>query len=205
MGVAGSRGVAGIVLAAGAGSRFDPQGLRYKLAERLPDGRPVVRAACEAMLGAVDTLLVVCGDRVEAVRAALDGLPLAVAVCPEAGRGMGATLKHGIAATRPAVGWLVGLGDMPFVQPEAAAAVARALRAGAVMARPRHAGMAGHPVGFSSGLRAELLALDDDRGAAPLLRRLAQQVCWIEAAHDGVLRDIDVPADLPGPPGAAGT
>lgn len=194
----GPGAIVGIMLAAGAGVRFDPAGARYKLVQPLPDGRPVVRAACQALLPAVDRLLVIAGERAPQVRAALQGLPLDVLDCPRAALGMGATLKHGVAASCPTVGWVVALGDMPFLQPASVASVANALRAGAVMARPRHAGRPGHPVGFAATLRADLLALDDGQGAAPLLRRRAADVAWLEVAGDDVLRDVDVPADLDG-------
>lgn len=187
-------GRVGLVLAGGIGQRFDPSGARYKLVQPLPDGRPVVRAACEALLPWVDTLVVVCGARQADIAATLDGLAWQAIACPEAARGMGATLKHGVAATPTATSWIVALADMPFLTAGDIGAVARALAAGARVARPRHAGMPGHPVGFSMDCREALLALDDAHGAGPWLRRQVD-ITWVEGGP-GVVRDVDVPADL---------
>jgi len=197
--------VAGIVLAAGAGSRFDPEGRRYKLTQPLPDGRTVLAAACAALLPHVDALDVVCApERQAEIARALAGLAVRILPCDGAARGMGASLKHGVAASRPQAGWLVALGDMPFIEGEAIAAVAARIRAGAAIARARWQGQPGHPVGFSLACREDLLALDDAQGAAGLLRRRMADVSWVDAGHPGVLRDVDVPADLAWPAGPAG-
>lgn len=187
-------GRVGLVLAGGAGQRFDPSGKRYKLVQPLPDGRAVVRAACEALLPWVDAVVVVCGARQAEIADALAGLAWQAVPCPEAARGMGATLKHGIAATPAASGWVVALADMPFLAAGDIGAVVQALAAGARIARPRHEGVPGHPVGFAADCRNALLALDDAQGAGPWLRQQAD-ITWV-AGGPGVVRDVDVPADL---------
>jgi len=191
-------GLAGLVLAAGLGRRFDPCGRRWKLAAPLPDGRPVLRAACEAMLEAVDELLVVCGEHEPEAARVLDGLPLALLRCPDAGAGMGATLKCGVRAAEPSVGWLVALGDMPFVRAATVGAVGASLRAGARIARPWYDGRPGHPVGFCADLRPELLAIGDAAGAGELIRRHGPETVVLDSDDPGCVRDIDTPADLAG-------
>lgn len=189
--------VLGLMLAAGQGLRFDPTGRRDKLMQALPDGRIILHAACMNALRHVDALQVICTPARQAAAALLlQDLPVQVLACPEAGAGMGATLKHGVRDSDPRIGWLVLLGDMPDVEEDIIAAVTGALRAGASIARPAHAGQAGHPVGFSAAWRADLLALDDERGAGALLRREQARIAWVDAPRDGVLRDIDHPGDL---------
>jgi molybdenum cofactor cytidylyltransferase len=189
-----------LVLAGGEGRRFDPSGRRWKLAERLVDGRPVLRATCESLLGRADELVVVCGGHHALVVALLEGLPARIVPCPQAAAGMGATIKCGIRATQPSLGWLLALGDMPFVAPGTLAALAQALRAGAPIVRPVFDGRPGHPVGFAASLRERLLAIDDAAGAAALLRDLGKAVRRLPCADPGCVRDVDLPGDLAGGP-----
>lgn len=200
---AGSR-ICALVLAAGRGQRFDPSGRSWKLAARLPDRRPVLRAACEAIVGVADEVVVVCGDRHDEAARLLEGLALRLLRCPDADLGMGASLRFGIEATRPSAGWLVALGDMPFVAPATHAAIRDRLLAGATIARPVFegpsghplAGRAGHPVGFAACMRRRLLAIGDQAGAASLLRESPEAVECVPCRDPGCVADIDLPADL---------
>jgi molybdenum cofactor cytidylyltransferase len=112
-------------------------------------------------------------------------------------RGIGASLAAGVSHTSRSEGWIVALGDMPFIEAETFAAVARELRAGALIAAPVLAdGKRGHPVGFSSRLRAELVALDGDEGARALIQRHAEELVSIPVADRGIVIDIDTPGDI---------
>jgi len=190
--------VCALVLAAGEGRRFDPSGGVWKLAAPLPDGRPVLRAACEALAGAADEIVVVCGARHDAVADILAGLPVRLLACPDARLGMGASLRCGVSETRPSKGWLVALGDMPFVSPTTHAAVRAQLDAGAEIARPVFRGRPGHPVGFSVRQRSRLLAIADEGGAAGLLRESPGLLVAVACADPGCVADVDLPGDLTG-------
>jgi len=192
----GPPALSALVLAAGEGRRFDPSGRRWKLAEALPDGRSVVRASCEALLGQVDEIVVVCGAHESELARLLAGMPLRLLPCPEAAAGMGASLKCGLRASAPSVGWLLALADMPFVAPATLRAVGERLRQGADIVRPVFEGRPGHPVGFAARLREPLMSIGDEAGAAGLLRRLADRVVTVPVADAGCVRDIDRPDDL---------
>jgi molybdenum cofactor cytidylyltransferase len=56
--------------------------------------------------------------------------------------------------------------------------------------------MRGHPVGFSSRLKDELLAVSGDEGARAVVRRNDRDVRVIECDDPGILRDIDTREDL---------
>ena len=185
-----------LVLAAGEGRRFDPTGRRWKLAETLPDGRAIVRASCEALVGQVDEIVVVCGAHEADLARLLAGMPLRLVPCPDAAVGMGASLKCGLRASTPSVGWLLALADMPFVAPATLRAVGERLRQGADIVRPVFEGRPGHPVGFALRLREPLMAIGDEAGASGLLRRLADRVVAMPVEDAGCVRDIDRPGDL---------
>src|SRR5690606_10457116 len=107
--------VVALVLAAGKGSRFDASGARYKPIQPLPDGVPMVYAVCHTLLQHIDAVSVVCGPRQEAVRHALAGLPVNLIHCPDADRGMSASLRCGIRHSPARVGWIIALADMPCI------------------------------------------------------------------------------------------
>ncbi|MGH8772846.1 MAG: nucleotidyltransferase family protein [Burkholderiales bacterium] len=184
--------IAGILLAAGASSRFGSN----KLLHPLSDGTPIAIAAARNLKHAVAHALAVVprADDVLAQRLQAEGLE--IAVCDSAAAGMGHSLACGVAAASDAQGWLITLADMPFVSPETLRIVVCHLEAGATIAAPSFNGQRGHPVGFGRSLYAELLALDGDSGARILLTRHASEVKLFECDDNGICRDIDTQADL---------
>lgn len=119
-------------------------------------------------------------------------------ICPDAVLGMSASLAAGVAYNRDADGWLIGLADMPHVPTAAIAAVRDAIVSGAPLAAPYCDGRRGHPVGFASRYRDELLALRGDAGARDILKRDAGNLLRIDTTDPGVFTDIDSPEDLIG-------
>lgn len=185
----------GILLAAGRGRRFDPAGSRNKLLQRLPGGELVVAASARHLLSCVPRVVAVVPPEDGGVHAALRALGCEVTVCPDADTGMGASLAHAIRHSLPAEGWLVALGDMPFVAQSTLAALRDAVEAGAGIAVPVHGGRRGNPVAFGAVHLDALLAMHGDQGARRLLR--AHPVDEVSVDDAGILQDIDTPADLP--------
>ena len=112
--------------------------------------------------------------------------------------GMSQSLQAGITASEDAAGWLIGLADMPWVTPPVLIALQQAMATGAKIAAPDYQGGRGQPVGFHADYKKALTALRGDKGARQLLKAAAGQIVAIETEDDGILRDIDSPADLAG-------
>ena len=187
--------VAGILLAAGRGRRFDPLGERNKLLQLLPDGEPVVVVSARALLSVVPRVIAVVPPADGGVADLLRGLGVEVTLCPEADSGMAASLVHAIRHSLPAAdAWMVALGDMPFVSPMTMRALLAALADGADIAAPVHAGRRGNPVAFGAAHLPALLALEGEHGARTLLKSMP--VREVEVDDPGIFRDIDTPADL---------
>jgi len=188
------REIVGVLLAAGAGTRFGGDKLLY----RLPDGTPMALAAAAHLQPACERVVAVVRPAHAELAALLAAAGCDIVVCPEAEGGMGHSLAAGVRATADALGWIVALADMPFIASASHQAVASCLRDGASLAASQYQGRRGHPVGFSSGLFAQLAALTGDQGARAILEqhRTALIVCPVDDA--GVLRDIDRPTDLVG-------
>jgi molybdenum cofactor cytidylyltransferase len=187
----------GILLAAGRGRRFDPSGVQNKLLQTLrgdDGGALVVAASARNMLAALPLVLAVVREGDDKVAALLGSLGCEVRVCVDADLGMAESLLTAIEHTRGAEGWLIGLGDMPHVQPDTMRALAATIESGAHIAAPVFEGRRGNPVAFSSYHLPLLLALEGDQGARAILKSHAVSEVVVDDA--GVLRDIDTPGDL---------
>lgn len=185
-------GPVGILLAAGAGRRYGGD----KLLAPLPDGTTIGEASCRAMHAALGSVVAVLRPGDAALAAALAECGARIVHCARADEGMGASLACGVEAAADAQGWVVGLADMPWVASATIRAVADALVAGASIAAPFHRGERGHPVGFSAAHRDALSALRGDEGAKGVLAAHRTALVRIDVDDPGVLRDIDLRADL---------
>lgn len=183
--------IQGLLLAAGHGRRFGGD----KLLHPLGGGQPLVVYAAQSLLAAVPVLAVIRPGQAE-LEAVLMEAGCRICRCGEADAGMGHSLAAGVRASAAADGWLVALGDMPFIRTGTHAAVVSALRGGAILAAPFHGGRRGHPVGFGKEFGAALRNLDGDVGARDLLHGAGARLHRIDVADGGVLVDIDRPADL---------
>jgi molybdenum cofactor cytidylyltransferase len=173
--------------------------VRNKLLQRLPGGDFVVVASARTLLAVLPRVVAVVPPSDGGVADALRALGCIVTVCPDADSGMGLSLAHAIRHapldTHGASGWLVALGDMPFVTEATLQALVRAIEEGAGIAAPLFDGRRGNPVAFGASHHAALLALDGDQGARRLLA--SSPVTTIAVPDPGILRDIDTQGDLP--------
>ncbi len=189
--------VVGILLAAGFSRRF---GQADKLMQPLHDGTPVAMASARNLLQALPRVVAVIRPENTVLHTALLSLGAHIAVCDADAPEMADSLKLGIQAAHaqfPALsGYVLALADMPFIAPATMAAVAGQLLAGAQIVQPVFAGQRGHPVGFSSTYRSELLAVSGDQGARAVLKRHAASVTLLPCADSGIVQDIDTPEDL---------
>jgi len=186
-----------IVLAAGQGSRFraeagaDQDKLLADCVGRDGVMRPVIE---QVLVNLPDSLvarwLVTSPDRTEVIRLA-DAHGCQVLLLQSAG--MGESIAAAVAASASADGWLVVLGDMPFIQTSSIERVVEALEDGGISV-PVQAGEYGHPVAFGRALGPDLMALTGDRGGKPLFARARVREVQVEDA--GVLWDVDLPKRL---------
>jgi molybdenum cofactor cytidylyltransferase len=187
--------VVGLLLAAGSASRFGSDKLRHPL----PHGVAIAVQAARHLRAAVPRVVAVVRPGTDATARALTEEGCEVTVCERAGEGMGASLACAVRAAGAADGYLVALGDMPFVRPSTIAAVRDALAAGALLAAPYWRARRGHPVGFAGSLRAELEALAGDEGARRVLAAHEPRLVKVPVGDPGAIRDIDKPSDLAPP------
>lgn len=197
---AGKGPLAAVVLAAGRGSRFGGG----KLLARYGNGTVLGGALATALAAPVAGVTLVLGCDFEAVRgwveswAERDGR-LRIVHAADWQDGMAASLRAGIAALPDGIaGAYVFLGDMPRVPHAVLQPLAQALADGAPATAPVWRGRRGHPVLIGAALFPALAKLQGDRGAGALLDGLGSRLAELESPDDGVLFDIDQPADLEG-------
>lgn len=184
--------IAGILLAAGAGSRFGGGKLLHPL-EGVAIG---VRSARNMLTAGLPVTAVVRPGSEELTRL-LQAAGVAVTICENAADGMGVSLAHVIGQTRDAAGWVVALADMPRIRPATLVQIADTVRAGALLAAPAYQGERGHPVGFGAALRDELLACGGDEGARSVIKRHHADMRLLATDDPGVIFDIDRREDVP--------
>ena len=192
--ISSSPSCTGLLLAAGSGSRFDPDGVQNKLLQVLPDGRSVAATSAANLLAVLSRVVAIVRPGAATLAQELAEAGCEVIVCENAAAGMASSLVRGLTHTIASNGWVIALADMPLVQPATIAALATAVAQGADIAVPTYHGLHGNPVGFARTHLAYLLKLTGDEGARSLLQKFFVTEVVVEDA--GVRRDIDTPSDL---------
>lgn len=182
----------GILLAAGQSIRFG----NNKLLQHLPAGTPLITQAVRNMCAALEKVVVVVPPQHATLANVLEGETIELAVNTAAHDGMGASLACGVAACLEADGWIIGLADMPWIDPATIHQVAMALREGRSLVAPRYQDQRGHPVGFHHRFGAELVKLRGDKGARAIVQQHATELHLIDVNDPGILLDVDTSADL---------
>jgi molybdenum cofactor cytidylyltransferase len=184
--------IVGLLLAAGSATRFGSD----KLQHALPHGVAIAVQAARHLRSEVQRIVAVVRPASPELAARLESEGCEVVVCENAAEGMGASLACAVRAAGRADGYLVALGDMPFVRRSSIAAVRDALAGGAPLAAPYFRTRRGHPVGIAGIFFEELLQLQGDEGAKQLLAANQARLRKIPIGDPGVIRDIDTPGDL---------
>jgi molybdenum cofactor cytidylyltransferase len=182
--------ITGVLLAAGQSHRFGSN----KMLVEIDKQAMILRAAASLM--PCDRLLAVVRHDDFSLQQLLKDASIEF-ICNEvAEQGMGNSIACGIAASLDSEGWCLMPADMPFVCPSTTAKVVAALHQGAALAAPYYQNKRGHPVGFSSALANELLALNTASGARTIVEQHQQQLAIINCKDANILIDIDTPQDL---------
>ena len=186
-----------IVLAAGRGSRYRQiaGAHRNKLLAQCTGRDGVERAVLEHVLVSLSRVVdrIVLLTRPSYSSVAELALRYRCEVVVLDSPGMGDSIAAAVSAQPDHRGWLIALGDMPFIQVDTLERVAQSLTADAISV-PVFEGQYGHPVGFGRAFGPALMALAGEKGAKRLFN--GATVNEIGVDDPGVLWDVDVPSAL---------
>jgi len=192
-----SESIGVIVLAAGQGRRFRQEAgvERDKLVADCTGRDGAVHSMIEQVLVNLPTslekrVLVTTVDRPQVIRMAK---AYGCEIVLIESTGMGDSIAAGVAACPQLGGWLIVLGDMPFILPSSIERVVASISDDCISV-PVHEGEFGHPVGFGRSFGPALMALSGDRGAKALFAQA--RVVEVVVDDPGVLWDVDVPEKL---------
>jgi len=181
--------ICGLVLAAGAGTRF---GERSKLLAEL-EGRPLLEHAVAAQCAVteLEKVVVVLGAAAEEILGRVDFQRAATVVCSRWQEGQAYSLRCGVEHLTSAgevSRVIVTLGDQPRVSPELIARFVGEPPG----TRAVYGGVPGHPVVLGPVQLRAIGGLRGDLGA----RGLVQGGATIECGDSSAVRDVDTPEDL---------
>ncbi|UCP12503.1 nucleotidyltransferase family protein [Pseudomonas sp. MM213] len=193
--MSGPNGV--IMLAAGQGTRFrqvagaDRDKLLADCTGRDGGVRSVIEQVLVSLPASLERrVLVTTADRPQVIRMAKAyGFEIVLVESS----GMGDSIAAGVAACPQLGGWLIVLGDMPFILPSTIEQVLAGISDDGISV-PVINGEYGHPVGFGRTFGPGLMALSGDRGAKLLFA--SARVVEVAVEDAGVLWDVDVPEAL---------
>jgi molybdenum cofactor cytidylyltransferase len=181
--------ICGLILAAGAGTRFGEQ---PKLLAEL-DRRPLLdhAVAAQCAVPELDPIAVVLGARAEEILPRVDFMRAQPVICEQWEDGQAASLRRGIEFLTQqghANRVIVTLGDQPRMTPE----VITRFLAEPPGTRAVYEGRPGHPVVLGPVQMRAIARLHGDRGARELLRGGPT----VECGRLSCARDVDTPDDL---------
>ena len=185
-----------VVTAAGSAERFGGRKLFADI-----EGDPLIDRTINALVnGGIDHIFVVvppdCQDFLATpmISARIDtDVHLLVNNAPH--YGMFSSIKIGFAAS-DAEAVLVLPGDMPFVQHETVRALVSKFRERTAIVSPRYRGKRGHPVVLPWSLRDEIRNEPSDSNLHNVIKRHQDMRVDLDVDDAGVVRDVDIPADL---------
>ncbi len=182
-----------LLLAAGSSSRMGQS------KQLLPvNGMPLLVDAAHEALNACPRVIVVLGAEAEAHRSALAGLPLNIVVNPHWQKGMGSSLKQGLAQllqTDPSVeGVLVMVCDQPgATSSHLVKLIKLAAQSTKAIIASAYGNTQGVPALFKRQAFGLLSLIGDESGAAKLIRQHPEMVDVIDLPGGDI--DIDTPTD----------
>ena len=181
-----------IVPAAGKAERFGGAKLLA-----LIHGETVIDRTIGSLLdGGVERIVVVIAPGADLVLAQrLADKRVQLVVNDDPGRGMFSSIQTGlgVAGGDPV---LILPADMPFVSSETVAAVIAACRREHTIVMPTINGQRGHPIAFPASLHRAVLLAPVSASLKEALSDTGARRIELPVRDEGILRDVDVPADL---------
>jgi len=185
--------ISAIVLAAGMSSRMgEPKAL-------LPlGGEPMLaRVLSTVRRSRAGETVVVLGFGADRVREGVGLDATTTVINPDFARGMSSSIRVALRAARPdAAGFLIVLGDQPFVSSATLdALIERHEASGAKILVPTVRGVRGNPVLVDRSLSGEMARIAGDVGCRAIFGHHRSEIVEVPVDDPGILVDIDTPEE----------
>ncbi len=188
-----------LILAAGQGRRFGGNKLTAIL-----DNKPVIQHCLDTLSTLNHPIAVVYEQSNTQLSHYISAYSIQKIPFDTANPGMGTSLAYGVKQTKDWSGWIICLGDMPWISVDTYQNIANKLQnhpiTRPVIFNTSSTQTSGHPVGFQQQFKQELLTLTGDEGAKCIISRHKHLLYPMETSDYGIVLDIDRPSDLNRPP-----
>jgi molybdenum cofactor cytidylyltransferase len=185
--------ISGILLAAGESRRMGQPKLL------LPWGNTTIleKVVENYLKTKISELIVVVGANQESLKGLLSAKPVIIVENPYYQEGMSTSIRKGVeAASDQAEGYLIGLGDQPFITPDIIDSLITVFsNEQPGIAICSHKKKKGHPVIFARKFRQALCNLTGDTGGRTIIRQHGAEVKYVDIGSEAIFLDIDTPDD----------
>jgi molybdenum cofactor cytidylyltransferase len=199
-----SQYISALLLAAGRGERMG--GVKQLLPLK---GQRMIETSLHNLLASqVDEIICVLGFALDEIRPFVAGKErVKVVINTRFQEGMSTSIHAGMQALDPrCTGVLIALADQPFIPAEVIDQLIMRFAEGEKgIVLPVYEGKQGHPVILRrAAYEGKLLSLHGDVGGREIVRNHVEDCLEVEVASQGVVVDIDEPADYQGMQGEPG-
>lgn len=196
--------IACVILAAGLARRFEGS----KMLHIMPSGQTMIEQSIEQYRSAFSQIHIVVSDDDEAIKQCIrtyaekiktleseSTKTFRLVECADSYKGMSTSLIAGVTATIDADGWLIGLGDMPYLASETISNLKSNLCESNIV-MPRYHQRLGNPVGFGRQFKHHLLSLEGDKGGKSITQQYSKHLSILDTHDQGVVSDIDTLGEI---------
>jgi molybdenum cofactor cytidylyltransferase len=183
--------ICGLMLAAGSAIRFGEQKLLYPL----PSGEKIIELSAQTLKKAIPHTVAVVQSDTDDLSKILMNLGYEIVVNPNPQSGISSSIVCGMINSN-ADAWVITLADMPYVQLDTINTIVKYLQDGEKIVAPLFKQQRGHPVGFSSLYKDQLIKLKGDMGAKNIMQKNKDNLKLFDSNDPGVIHDIDYKKDL---------
>lgn len=183
--------IACIVLGAGKSIRFGS----CKLSHTLDNGKTILEQSTDTALVVFDVVTLVVASGCKKRLNSKYGDEVISVVCENSDEGMSRSLVAGIQANLDAEGWLIVLGDMPYLSSDTLKNICDAYQSDKIV-QPVFESRVGHPVLFGKDFLPELLEINGDNGAKEVVRVNHDRLVKLATDDRAICWDIDRHRDI---------
>ena len=190
--------IAGIVLAAGKGTRFGGDKMLHPVQSHNGDMLPMGLLSALNLKPWVDQVICVVRAQDTALITLYEQHGFKTHISENFELGISASLVAGIKASAEASMYVLALGDMPFINVKTYESIRGAIDKSNKdkIIQPKFDNKPGHPMVFPKRLKPELLSLQGDVGARSLVNKESENLITVDVEDAGIHWDLDTQAAI---------